>query len=421
MDRRFAPRLGKSTEPAIGSLATSKTENLRRLEEDQRERRCRFRALPDVVSFHTTEVCNLRCIMCVRHDVTGTRKLDRATLSSVCERLFPTARRSQVAADAGEPLLSDFDVILDAALRHGVVLDVITNGLPLTLARYREMRGALNHVNVSVDSHVPETYEFIREGARFAQLRANLEAIAAERRRVPDGVVWTMSAVVMRSNLLQLADFTRFARDMHMDGVVFQPLRQFSKRTPEEDPLSEAGAPDGTPRPSGRASPRTAGCPAPQERPSSRWPIVLAALDDARRTAQEIGINAYFSDFSLPSAEPVALHRKVGDDVDEAQLCWSVGGNFSLFWTGDVYACGYPTDHRFGNVLRQSIDEIWNGAAAQELRRAHFSRRGTLFCNGCLHAPYLPRRAAGGLPDLTRAARLAWRHVTGKVARTAAR
>jgi hypothetical protein len=359
--------------------------------------------------------------MCVRHDVTGTRKLDRATLSSVCERLFPTARRSQVAADAGEPLLSDFDVILDAALRHGVVLDVITNGLPLTLARYREMRGALNHVNVSVDSHVPETYEFIREGARFAQLRANLEAIAAERRRVPDGVVWTMSAVVMRSNLLQLADFTRFARDMHMDGVVFQPLRQFSKRTPEEDPLSEAGAPGGTPRPTGRASPRTAGCPAPQERPSSRWPIVLAALDAARRTAQEIGINAYFSDFSLPSAEPVALHRKVGDDVDEAQLCWSVGGNFSLFWTGDVYACGYPTDHRFGNVLRQSIDEIWNGAAAQELRRAHFSRRGTLFCNGCLHAPYLPRRATGGLPDLTRAARLAWRHVTGKVVRTATR
>jgi hypothetical protein len=99
--RRFAPRPGKSTEPAIGSFATSKAENLRLLEEDQRGQRT-IRA-PDVVSFHDRSL-QPRCIMCVRHDVTGAPKLDRATLVRV-RRLFPTARRGRVAADAGGPSL----------------------------------------------------------------------------------------------------------------------------------------------------------------------------------------------------------------------------------------------------------------------------------------------------------------------------
>lgn len=359
--------------------AALKTRNSLLLREDLEARRVEFRGLPEVVSFQTTDICNLRCIMCPRALGPGRQRLPADILRQVCADLFPTAWKGLVTAAAGEPLGPDFGLILDEALRHGVKLDVFTNGLLLSVDRYRKARPALDQLNISLDSHVPETYERIRAGARWERILAVLEGLRAERKACPDDVILSFSVVVMKSNLGELAGFVRFAKRMGADVVVLQKLRHEVKRTLDEDPERNPGR-------------------------AAAIPFVEAAVAAAR----ECGINLHLSELGAPDVIVRELRPKVPEWIgDRYGTCWPVAQNFSVMPTGEVYPCCVPTDHVLGNVLFDPPLGIWNGRVARALRAAHFSRRGTIFCSGCLYAPQLPARRSAGLVHALRRARLA--------------
>jgi radical SAM protein with 4Fe4S-binding SPASM domain len=405
---------GSSAEPAgqgmaIGTIshavpdclpfAGAKERNSERLADDIAAGRLVFRSLPEVVSLHTTEICNLRCIMCKRSTSPGRRSLEREALDGVLEALFPTARLAIVSGFLGEPMMAGFDPIVAAARRFGVKLELVTNGTLLTGSRYREIRDTLAAVNVSMDSHVPHVYERIRRGGRHDALLANLHGIQEERRSSRDGVVFSLSAVVMRSNMPHLPGFVRFAAGLGADAVHLQPLRQFDKRTPEEDPF-----PVGPPAWRRGAE---SGCPSPLADSRALTQAILDCERDVRSAAMESGINLYFSDFCAPPIEHRRLVRRAAIPEDNSRLCWNVGRGLAVFPTGDVYPCCHPTDHVLGNVYMQDVRSIWNDRAARRLRRAHFSGRGTAFCRGCLRAPYLRSPQLTRTSAVIRGARLA--------------
>ncbi len=200
--------------------AQRKEENSLRLREDVERRATVMRGLPEIIAFHTTEKCNLRCVMCPRSMGQGKRQLPRDRLAAICDDFFPTARKVTLSAAAGEPLLADFDLVVEKALAHETRVDLVTNGLQLDAALYREVRPVFDHVGVSIDCHVSEVYESIRIGASFANLDQNLQAISEERRRNPDDVLWSLSAVVMRTTLPHLHGLVRYAHDLGVDGLI---------------------------------------------------------------------------------------------------------------------------------------------------------------------------------------------------------
>jgi radical SAM protein with 4Fe4S-binding SPASM domain len=357
-----------------------KLENSRRLREDLRARRVVFTGLPEIVSFQTTEICNLRCIMCPRHEAQGKLRLDAKHLLAVAEELFPTAWKAVFTGAAGEPLMSDVPALTESCLRHGVKMDVFTNGVLLSPDRYRRARAALDQLNISLDGGDPETYEKIREGSRWDRMMEVLSAIRDIRACEPDDVLLSFSAVVMRSNLASLVDLVRLAHRMGADGVVLQKLRHEVKRSLDEDPEIHPG------------------------REAAR-PFVEAACE----TAHELGVNLYATELGIPPLVFRPTRPKVPAPLPaEFRTCSSVAQNFAIMPTGDVYPCCVPNDHVFGNVRERGAREIWNSPAAQALRAAHFSGRGTLFCRGCLYAADLPKprfgRARVGLQRL----RLLW-------------
>lgn len=343
--------------PAL--LARRKDANSRLLREDVAARRPVFRALPEVVGFYTSDVCNLRCGMCPRCLAQGEHKLPRDVLARVCTDLFPTARKAILTSAAGEPLLADFDLLLGEARRHAVRMDLSTSGTLLTPEVYRAARPVFDHLNVSLDCHVPEVYERIRAGARFERVHANLRGICEERRRRPDDVLFSLSFLVMASNLPHLADFVRFAHELGVDGVLCQRLRHEVKASEDEDPfLRQPGE-------------------------------VERVVEEARAVARELGFTLLLHELGMESVVGRPIRAKVPPSLEGQGLCWFTAQNMGVMSNGDVYPCCYPTDHRLGNVHEQRPAEIWNGPAARALRAAHFSRRGTLFCNGCIHAPHL--------------------------------
>lgn len=337
-----------------------KETNSRLLREDLSLRSTELRGLPEVIGVHTTERCNLRCIMCPRSLGQGKLQLPRETLAKVLNELFPTAQKAALSAAAGEPLLADFDLVLGAATEYGVLLDIVTNGTVLTPDAYREAAPIFDHVNVSIDSHVPDIYARIRAGGTFAQVDDNLRGIAELRRSEPDDVLLSLSAVVMRSNLASLPDFVRYAASVGADGVILQHLRHEVKATRDEDPQTDPG-------------------PA----------AIRKTLEATRSAARESGINLLLGDLSVENEMVKPLREKRPPILLGQGLCNFMAQQFAILPTGEVYPCCFPTDHILGNLMFQSPLEIWNGPAAQSLRAAHFSRAGTLFCRGCIHAPHL--------------------------------
>ena len=375
--------------PDAAGLERLKRENSRLLREDLAQGRVAFRALPEVVTLNHTDLCNLRCVMCPRNLAQGTHRLDRRILGYLADELFPTARKLILTTSGGEPLGADFDFLLERALAHAVRIDAVTNGVLLTRDLYRRGRAAFDHLNVSLDSHVPAVYERIRLGARFDAVHENLRAVQEERRAAPDDVLYSASAVVMRSNLDHLAEFVEHAAALGFDGVVFQKLLHSVKPTPEEDPFTHQGE-----------------------------AAVRAAFERAGEAARRSGVDLYLSEFGLPPVRVRSLRAKRPDPILGAGMCWFIAQNFSVMYTGEVYPCCIPTDHRLGNVIYDDPVAIWNGAPFRRLRAAHRSGRGTPFCSGCIHAPHLKARPLAPAQELLKLARRAVRHVGGLAAKS---
>lgn len=105
------------------------------------------------------------------------------------------------------------------------------------------------------------------------------------------------------------------------------------------------------------------------------------------------------------------------DLADSRKMCWYLLRGVSIYDNGAAYPCNHPTDYCLGNVRKEDVRELWNGPTMRSLRRAHFSRQGTLFCSGCLHAAYLPKPEPSRLRDAAKTARLAVGHVRNLWAR----
>ncbi|MBL9079161.1 MAG: radical SAM protein [Planctomycetes bacterium] len=345
------------------SLAAAKADNSRLLREDIAARRTTYRGLPEVVTLNHSDICNLRCVMCQRSLGQGTNRLDRQVLDHVAHELFPTAWKAVLTTAGGDPLAVDFDFLLEHALRFGVRLDVVTNGMLLTRDVYLRARGAIDHLNVSLDSHVPEVYERIRAGSSHARVWRNLEHLACERHRQPDGVLFSLSAVVMKSNLPHLADFLRAVAPLQPDGVVLQQLQHAEKPTPEEEPTAAFSGEQ-----------------------------IERHLVEAERAARTLGLNLFLSEFRRPNIISHAPRPKVPMTIEGHGLCWFLAQNFNVMYTGEVFPCCIPTDLCLGDVRYQDPVEIWNGEPFRRLREQHLTGGGNLFCSGCLHAPHLPPR-----------------------------
>ena len=365
-----------------GPYTALKRENRRLLREDLARRATVYRGLPEVVTLNHTDLCNLRCVMCPRSQGQGKHRLGREVLEHVAQSLFPTATKVVLTTSGGEPLAADFDLLMERALAFEARIDVVTNGLLLTLPLYRRARGALDHLNVSVDCHVPEVYEAIRAGSRWSTLEANLQAVRDERHAHPDEVLYTMSAVVLRENLPHLPDFVRFAAGMGAEAVILQRLQQSILRLTEHDPERDPG---------------------PQ--------VIARTLDLCRAAAREAGVNLYLGSLGQPEELVRPVRAKLPPEIEDRGVCWFIAQQFAVMYTGEVYPCCVPTDHCLGNVLYEDPVTIWNGPAAQALREAHVSGRGTAFCSGCEHAPFLAARPAPALQEGWRRARRGASHL----------
>lgn len=346
---------------AIGGSERLKARNLDYMRGYAKRRETRLISYPKLIHVELSTYCNLRCRMCSITRPSRNRELAYMPLDIV-RRLRPVLPfiRDCKLHGGGEPFLHpEIEPILEEFRRYGVRLNTVTNATLIDDRIARLIGETFSTLTVSVDGATRETYEHIRVGSSFDKMRRGIELV--NRYRNPDFKL-IIGVVIMKSNLHELPDLVRFAKEhgaQELQAAWMVPFPDLPW-THGENPIL-----------------------APER--ANAW------LAKTRAAGKALGLSIRIPD-DLPIAKPGAnVNPKHESCYNDLHGTTRVEGHCRLMYDramvlvdGRVKPCGQSeTVDDMGSLVDQSFDEIWNGPAYQRLRRTFAS--GTLpeTCRSC--------------------------------------
>jgi radical SAM protein with 4Fe4S-binding SPASM domain len=262
----------------------------------------------------------------------------------------------------GEPLLHPrfFDMV-EYAVARGVAVSVNTNLTLLTPAKAeRAATCGLEAIYVSVDGATAETYERIRVDARFDRLERNMLRLLEALARHGSATRVQVTAVAMRENLDELADLVALTARWGLNTLSVQHLcHDFGESTL---PARYAPMRDFV------AGQTLVGLDAAR---------VARAFDAARSTAKEHGVA-----LRLPRVTPV---EHAPGTPGRSRCDWPWRGPYVAYDGTAMPCCMVATPDRasLGNVVREGVEAIWNGAAYEDFRARLDSEDPPEICKSC--------------------------------------
>jgi len=191
--------------------------------------RTKLENLPHTLEISHSGECNLECKMCYsnHHFFKIDRKLDDQIYNWLIPPLLGKIKRLKLSG--GEPLLIRHSRKLlenkEMASYPDLKIQLITNALLFTPRLWSKIKhNNFDWIITSIDAATKETYEKIRRNGKWEKLMQNLELISKLRKEKRINYHF-MSFVVMKSNYLEIKEFTRMAlEEFHCDTVLFQKI-----------------------------------------------------------------------------------------------------------------------------------------------------------------------------------------------------
>ncbi len=202
-------------------------------------------SIPTMVACDTSAQCNLRCAFCcldmeLRPQQKGALGLEKTGV--ITRTLLETASKIQPYL-TGEPFArEDIWTVLEQAARiarqRRIEVEVSTNGLLLRGALLeRVLASSITSLLITVNAATPATYKRLC-GGNWQQLTDNLNALCRHSRRKKSLAI-SLSYVLMRENMEEVADFVEFAHSVGADKVQIWPLNNVTSRV--EDKILKDG------------------------------------------------------------------------------------------------------------------------------------------------------------------------------------
>lgn len=172
-----------------------------------------------LVAADVVDNCNLRCPFCLYDysTVTKTHLMSETTFAKLASlaRAVPAGQFyiSCLHEPTLHPRLNDLLALIPGDVRHKVFFT--TNlARPLKDADFEAWaRSGLHHINVSLDTLVPERFAVLRKFGRFDVFTANLDRLADTFRRVPGAPALRYITMAFKSNLDEIPEVVRVSRD----------------------------------------------------------------------------------------------------------------------------------------------------------------------------------------------------------------
>ena len=340
-----------------------------RLLEDVRARRARSAAGPLFVELSANNFCNLRCAFCYGAGKPEPSELTPEQHGRLLDALLPGA--DVVIPSAGsEPFLGDLERTLEAVRRHGNRLLLITSGYYLTEDWTRQLAPHLYRLQVSLDSHVPETYAKLRASSDFARVAGNLKEAA--RILAGEGLAHRLgvSAVATAENFAELPALIAEVRGWGAEVFLIQQLYRGNGKF-DHLLLDTKYSPDEI----------DAGCDAiARAAREAKAEVMLANVPVTLHAHRPNGAPAVEWD---PEHTRALLEELPG-------ACYQAFEWMKVAPDGSVYPCCVaPEELRIGSALKGDASKLYHARRWRALRKKFLKGKLPAVCENCtLRAQY---------------------------------
>lgn len=375
----------KELEQAYAGAVSLNEEFIRNIvlnEKEITEGRTILESRPRGLGITLTNRCNIRCIMCsVWQDPWD---IPRKTIDEIFG-LLPYLER--IFWQGGEAFLSPyFAELLEKISEYPHIRqDLNTNGLLLN----QEWASRLIKVNAniifSIDGVTKKTYEHIRQGARFEDLLKNIKMLnefvynARKNEHNRRQCSTIINLVLMKSNYRELPDFIDFAREYKFERLQITPVDIGN----EENIFLY--------------------------RDDGALAYLRSVMPEISRKAEEYGISLsnWLPDLEGSSGacqqnicreearkELFSYRNSYAAGISNELSCYWPWQFLFMDWGGRVRPqcfCVEPV----GNILKNSLLDIWNSSAMQTYRQKLFSNSYEKWCAERCAQKKIPRESLG--------------------------
>lgn len=369
-----------------------KEKNRELAEAEIRQQRTSFSHYPDVLQIELTDYCNARCIMC-HHYYEGNARSGHLSehVKQKVQEILPFC--SLVLLNGyGEPFLApDFTEWLELLQGYQVKAMATTNLSVLKEEWLPLIREVFSQVNISCDGYDAESYQGIRQGLRFSVFTENAQRL----RRAAPNVRMSMSVVAMAWNIRKASEIVGFAASLGFDEVRFGRLgvNAYLQNYAEDLIHYEDAARKYFKEAADRAKSLGIQVVFPM---NYRMPVNQAAL-----AGQEEALGSLVFPYTREhrdrleadcrkKIEKEMFHRPKGraraEKIGCQGICDWVARGIYLDRHGKAATCCENSQSQYGDLAAMEFGEIWNGQAAQEVRRSFY--QGSL-PDFCFHCPFI--------------------------------
>ncbi|MGC8840293.1 MAG: radical SAM/SPASM domain-containing protein [Candidatus Sumerlaeaceae bacterium] len=321
----------------------------------------RVASYPHRMYIEVTDECNLRCPMCTQTVLSGPRK--RISLD-VFAKIRPLLRYMDLIhfTGCGETFLHPqlMEMLAEVPHEHCAVR-IITNGLLLGEAISRRLiELGLHELWISIDGVDAKTFEKIRGSKLFHRVIDNVRTLTRLRRelkRTRPRVA--LNFVAQRSNIEQLPDFVRMAKDLGADAVNVGFLQVYSRELLTESLYFYQELSD-------------------------------RCMADAKRVAEELGLALYLPGFfGQQRTSQTDEHTAEGKNSPDAPRlkCVEPYGFVLVHADGSLGPC-CVNDSRLGSLRGMDFVEAWVGPAYEDFRRRVSTPEEDFDCQHCMLEGY---------------------------------
>ncbi len=337
------------------------------LDRDLIEKRLAFESGPYEAHVQFSNFCNMSCIMCWDGANPPLQRMDPVVLRKVREQIAPSL--SVITPhSASEPLVASWEETLAFARDYSVQLALTTNTQFLDAAKLDELADHVEMVVMSIDSHLAEVFEKIRPGGKSAAVFENLPRAAAfcEER----GIECMVQVVLMTENAPSMAETVAYMADAGAQTVNVIQMIDTNGRSAHLDATLHFSS---------------------EYLESVKSRSIEVARAKRIRLGWDLDGPSWF-DFREPVRRVRPRRSKVWNDRFDEQMhlrhpgyCKYAYDRLQIELDGKVEPCGLATEGELvlGDLAEQDFAEIWNGPAAQDLRRAHHTWDYPSICASC--------------------------------------
>ncbi len=300
--------------------------------------------IPRMLCYSPVTQCNLNCIHCISRETRAAKHIVSADIKAQIRQWCAEGKVDYITTDySGDIIWADyrFGGELDFLIGLNVPFHIDTNGTHLTPAvAERLCASRMQSINFSLDAAEDATYRRIRKGAPPLQsVIHNIEGLMRARTAAGANFQVSLGFTWMRSNIAEWLDFIRLAARLGATMVYGRHVEAYTADM-EADSLWHD--------------------------PEAYNRVHEPAIELARELGIQIAIGNPFTKQHREGRRPCPIP-------------WS--GNIIL-GNGDVAACCVP-GLVMGNLGENTMEEIWNGPAYQNLRATVNSANPPIPCQAC--------------------------------------